>query len=157
MRKYFERSKNENMTYKICGLHLEQYSKGNVCIFMYFASVCVCRHARVQSCPTLQPHGLQPTRLLCPWDSPGKNTGVGCHFLLQRIFLTQELNPRLLHLLHWQSDCLPLSTWEAHVCVCVCVKSVTCKIWWTDFPAGPVAKTSPWESRGPRFNPWSRH
>ena len=31
----------------------------------------------------VQPHGLQPTRLLCPWDSPGKNTGVGCHFLLQ--------------------------------------------------------------------------
>ena len=30
-----------------------------------------------------QPHGLQPTRLLCPWDSPGKNTGVGCHFLFQ--------------------------------------------------------------------------
>ena len=29
------------------------------------------------------PHGLQPTRLPCPWDSPGKNTGVGCHFLLQ--------------------------------------------------------------------------
>ena len=26
----------------------------------------------------------EPTRLLCPWDSPGKNTGVGCHFLLQR-------------------------------------------------------------------------
>ena len=41
----------------------------------------------------LQPHGLQPTRLLCPGDSPGKNTGVGCHFLLQGIFLTQELNP----------------------------------------------------------------
>ena len=31
---------------------------------------------------TLQLHGLQPTRLLCPWDSPGKDTGVGCHFLL---------------------------------------------------------------------------
>ena len=31
----------------------------------------------------LRPHGLRPTRLLCPWDSPGKNTGVGCHFLLQ--------------------------------------------------------------------------
>ena len=30
-----------------------------------------------------RPHGLQPTRLLHPWDSPGKNTGVGCHFLLQ--------------------------------------------------------------------------
>ena len=32
---------------------------------------------------SLQPHGLQPTRFLCPWDFPGKNTGVGCHFLLQ--------------------------------------------------------------------------
>ena len=32
---------------------------------------------------SLRSHGLQPTRLLCPWDSPGKNTGVGCHFLLQ--------------------------------------------------------------------------
>ena len=31
----------------------------------------------------LQPYGLEPTRLLSPWDSPGKNTGVGCHFLLQ--------------------------------------------------------------------------
>ena len=36
-----------------------------------------------QSCPTLQPYRRQPTRLPCPWDSPGKNTGVGCHFLLQ--------------------------------------------------------------------------
>ena len=35
-----------------------------------------------QLCLTLQPHGLQPTRLLCPWDSPGKNTGVCCQFLL---------------------------------------------------------------------------
>ena len=49
-------------------------------------------------------HGLWPTRLLCPWDSPGKNTGVGCHFLLQRIFPTQEWNPYLLRLLHWQAD-----------------------------------------------------
>ena len=37
----------------------------------------------LQSCPTLQPHRRQPTRLRCPWDSPGKNTGVGCHLLLQ--------------------------------------------------------------------------
>ena len=36
-------------------------------------------------------------RLLCPWDSPGKNTGVGCHFLLQGIFPTQESNPCLLY------------------------------------------------------------
>ena len=40
-------------------------------------------------CQTLQPHGLKPARLLCPWDSLGKNTGVGCHFLLQEIFLFQ--------------------------------------------------------------------
>ena len=37
------------------------------------------------------------TRLLCPWDFPGKDTGVGCHFLLRRIFLTQGLNPGLPH------------------------------------------------------------
>ena len=57
---------------------------------------------------SLQPHGLKPTKLLCPWDSPGKNTGVGCHFLFQGIFLTQGLNPHLLCLLHWQADSLPL-------------------------------------------------
>ena len=43
--------------------------------------------------------GWQPARL-CPWDSPGKNTGVGCHFLLQGIFLTQGSNVRLSCLLH---------------------------------------------------------
>ena len=47
----------------------------------------------------LWPHGLQPTRLLCPWDSPGKNTGVGCHALLLGIFLTQGLNSALFLLL----------------------------------------------------------
>ena len=38
----------------------------------------------LQSCPTVRPHRRQPTRLPGPWDSPGKNTGVGCHFLLQQ-------------------------------------------------------------------------
>ena len=47
--------------------------------------------------------------LLCPWDSPGKNTGVGCHALLQGIFLIQESNPCLFCLLHWQSNSLPLT------------------------------------------------
>ena len=50
---------------------------------------------------SLWPDGL---RLLCPWNFPAKNTGVGCHFLLQGIFPTQGLNP---HLLHWQVDSLP--------------------------------------------------
>ena len=46
---------------------------------------------------TLRAHGLEPTRLLGPWDFPGKNTGVGYCFLLQEIFLTQGLNPGLPH------------------------------------------------------------
>ena len=46
---------------------------------------------------SLRPRGLQPTRLLCPWDAPGKNTGVGCHSLLQGIFPTQGSNPGLSH------------------------------------------------------------
>ena len=45
---------------------------------------------------SLQPHGLQSTRLYCPLDFPGKNTRVRCHFLLQGIFLTLGLNPCLL-------------------------------------------------------------
>ena len=39
---------------------------------------------------SVRPHGLQPTRLLRPWDSPGKNTGVGCHFLLQCVEVESE-------------------------------------------------------------------
>ena len=51
---------------------------------------------------------LKFSRLLCLWDSPGKNTGVGCYFLLQGIFPTQGSNPHLLHLLRWHLDSLPL-------------------------------------------------
>ena len=39
---------------------------------------------------SLRPHGLQHTRLLCPWDSPGENSGVGCHFLLQCMKVKSE-------------------------------------------------------------------
>ena len=48
------------------------------------------------------------SRVLYPWDFPGKITGVGCHFVLQGIFLTQGSNPRLLLLLHcrWILNCL---------------------------------------------------
>ena len=54
---------------------------------------------------SVQLHRLQPTRLLSPWSFSGKNIGVGCYFIFQGIFLTQELNLRLLH---WQADSLPL-------------------------------------------------
>ena len=63
----------------------------------------------VQSCLTrCNPTDCSPAKLLCPWDSPGKNTGVGCHFLLQQITPTQGWNPSLLCLLRWQADSLPL-------------------------------------------------
>ena len=52
---------------------------------------------------------LMPTRLPRPWDSPGKNTGVGCHFLLHEIFQTQGSNPCLLHLLYCQAGSSPLA------------------------------------------------
>ena len=54
-------------------------------------------------------YGPQATRLLCPWDSPHKNNGVGCHALLQGISLTQGWNPCLLCLLYWKEDPLSLA------------------------------------------------
>ena len=66
--------------------------------------VCVCSGTS----DSLRPHGLSPTHSFCPWNFPGKNTAVGCHFLCQGIFLAQGLNPHLLHLLHWRVDSLPL-------------------------------------------------
>ena len=59
-----------------------------------FGCVCISRSVMSNS---LQPHRLWPTRLFCAWDSPGKNTAMGCHFLLQRIFPTQGSNPSLPH------------------------------------------------------------
>ena len=65
---------------------------------------------------SLQSHGLQPTRLLCPWDFSGKDTGVVCHFLLQGIFPTKGLNPGLLHcrqiLYQLSSQGSPLRPWD---------------------------------------------
>ena len=54
---------------------------------------------------SVRPHGLQPAKLLRPWDFPGKDTGVGCHALLQGIFPTQGLS---LCLLQQQADSIPL-------------------------------------------------
>ena len=55
--------------------------------------VCVCVFLVTQSCPSF----ATPASLPCQWNFPGKNTGVGCHSLLQGIFLTQGPNPGLLH------------------------------------------------------------
>ena len=64
--------------------------------FIFLHNTCLTSEV-AQLCPTLRPHGLWPTRLFHPWNFPGKNTGVGCHFLLQRIFPTQGSNPGLPH------------------------------------------------------------
>ena len=67
------------------------------------------RHVTISCVPTqslsrvwlfVTPVDLWPSRLLCPWNSSGKNTGVGCHSLLQGIFSTQGMNLGLLHFLH---------------------------------------------------------
>ena len=71
--------------------------------------ICIHTHIYVASVvsDSWQPRGLQPARLHCPQASPGKNTKVGCHALLQGIFPTQGWNLLLLHLLHWQVNSLP--------------------------------------------------
>ena len=72
----------------------------------------MCVHAQLQLCLTLcdlMDYSLQGS-FLRPWDFPGKNTGVGCHFLLWGIFPTQGSNPGLLR---WQENSLPLSH-QAH-------------------------------------------
>ena len=72
-----------------------------VCLFFFLkilllATEVECTRAVFQLCPILCNHGLLPARLFCPWDSPGKNTGGGSHFLLLGIFPTQGLNLGLL-------------------------------------------------------------
>ena len=64
----------------------------------------------ILSCPTLfDPMDCSPPGSSVHEISQARNTGVSCHFLLQRIFPTQGSNPRLLRLLHWQAGSLPLS------------------------------------------------
>ena len=77
---------------------------------MYMSGMC---HAAVLSSAVvsdpLWPYRLWPTRILCPWNFIGKNTGVGCHFLLQGIFLTEGSNLHFLCLLHCRQILYPLS------------------------------------------------
>ena len=84
------------------------------CLHAIFTCLCISAshasfshvHARVLSPVRLSATPwTQPSRLLCPQNFPGKNTRLGCHFLLYGIFPTQGLNPCLLH---WQVDSLPL-------------------------------------------------
>ena len=93
-----------------------------------------------QSCPTLPPHGLQPSRLLRPWDSPGKNTAVGSHSLLQGIFPTKGL---ILGLLHCRQFLYHLSHQDL-----MHIRMLT-----QDFPGGPVVKTPCFQCRDATWIP----
>ena len=66
-------------------------------IHLKLTARCACMLSCSVVSDSLQPHGLYPARLLHPWDFPDKDTGVGCHLILQRIFLTQGSNPGLPH------------------------------------------------------------
>ena len=65
-------------------------------IYLKYPYTSTCQVTLVVS-DSLKPYGLWPTRILSPWDSPDRKTGVGCHFLLQEIFPTQGSNLGLLH------------------------------------------------------------
>ena len=93
------------------GSILVQHSHSREKVHKHWIRMCVC----AQSClTTLWTYGLQPASLLCPWNFPGKNTGMGCHFLLQGIFPTRGSNLCLLHLLHWQMGSSPLAAPGKH-------------------------------------------
>ena len=81
--------------------------------------LCVCTHMCAHTCTSELSHVRFLARLLCPWDSPGKNTGMGCHALLQGIFPTQRSNPGLPHgkriLYHLSHQvCLRILEWVVH-------------------------------------------
>ena len=74
---------------KVLDQFREQRGRRRLCEVLGPCYCCCCQVASVMS-DSMQPHRRQPTRLLRPWDSPGKNTGVGCHFLLQCMKVKSE-------------------------------------------------------------------
>ena len=78
--------------------HYKSVYLNGICRACTLVSFVLC--CAVRSCISLSATP-QESRLLCPWDFLGRNTGVGCHFLLQGIFPTKGSNS---HLLHWQAD-----------------------------------------------------
>ena len=112
--------------------------------------VCSCWISML-SCSALWSHGLKPTRFSCPWDSPGKNTGIDCHFLLPGVFPTQGWNPRLLWLLPCRQILYHWATGEAQILLPSCIL-VTPR----SFPGGSVMKNR-LQGRSHRrrgFHPW---
>ena len=85
--------------------------------------VCVCARARARARLAMsnapRPHWTVAHQLLCPWDFPGKNTGVGCHFLLQGTFPARGSNMPLFCFQHWQLDPLLLVPPRKPMAMCI--------------------------------------
>ena len=96
---FSEHSPNKHLTHTYLCFHL---------IIFQDKSIKLGVSACIVVTDSLHFHGLQPASLLYPQNFPGKNTGAGCHFLLQGLFPTQGSNPHLWYLLHWQAGSLPL-------------------------------------------------
>ena len=128
-----------------------------------------------------RPHRQQPTRPHLPWDSPGKNTGVGCHFLLQGMKVKSESEvAQLCPTLSDPMDCSPpgssvhgifqarvlewcaiaFSEWRRRQMLieeaCGVLSGNSCYYisQLRDFPSRPVVTTPHFHCRGLRFNPW---
>ena len=85
-------------------------------------SLCCCSITNL--CPTLcNPHGLDPTRLLCPWDFPGKNAGVSGHFLLKGSFRIRDQT----HICFGRQILCPWTTWEAYLSL---IDNIKCRHFW---------------------------
>ena len=97
---YYQYSYSSFLVLNVCISETSHHHILNfTCTYVHCKHTCI--HAKsLQSCPTLC-YPMITARLLCPWDSPNKNTGMGCHALLLGIFLTQGSNPHLLGTLHW--------------------------------------------------------
>ena len=116
---------------RICWQRYHQSSPVNLLEIVHGESKWISRKRAcwvTQSCVILcDPMDCSPARLLCPWDFPGWNTAVGCHFLLLGIFPTQGSNPCLSLLLQGQATSLPLvppgkARWgrmDIHTCICM--------------------------------------
>ena len=94
---------------------------GNKCIVCSSCCCCCSQVASVRS-DSLQTYELQPASLLCPWNSLGKNIGVGCHALLQGIFPFQGLNSSCMSPALAGGFFTTSAAWEAPICSCAIMK-----------------------------------
>ena len=116
--------------------------------------VCVCVCSFAQLCPSLcYSIDYSLPGVTCPRGRPGKNTGVGCHFILQGIFLPQGQSPCFLNVLYWHVDSSPLCHLASSPLTSIRASVETSGTWslstshWLKFPQSeePIGCTSDWK------------